>query len=293
MKNTTATISCFARAYHRLVNAHPVFDDTAARALLGEQFDAIAQNISAGVRYFLPDFTGTPEAGLRLVVDEQLAPSVLARSAFCEQKLAASDCGQYVIFASGYDTFAIRNADAPLPVFELDLPKLLSDKQRRIDRAGLKTCAVYIPCDLSGDEWEEKLLTGGFRPKAKSFGSLLGISYYLKESELAALLCSVAKLMLPGSLLCMDYPSAEESRSATVNRELAFEAGEPMQASYRPERMQKLLSDCGFAVLEHLSPEQMTRQFFAEHNSAAPELPMRAPDGVRYILAEKSERHTN
>lgn len=292
MKNTTAMVSCFARAYHRLSNVHPVFDDTAARALLGEEFDAIAQSMSAGTSYFLPGFAGLPEEALRLIVDGQLAPSVLARSAFCEQKLAASDCGQYVIFASGYDTFAIRNAEASLPVFELDLPELLSDKQRRINRAGLRTCAVYIPCDLSRHEWEEKLLAGGFFPKVKTFAGLLGISYYLKETEFGSLINSAAKLMPPGSLLCMDYPSAEGSRSAAVNRELALEAGEPMQASYRPEQVQKLLSDCGFAILEHLSPEQMTAQFFSEHNSAAPELPMRAPDGVRYILAAKSERHT-
>lgn len=94
-------------------------------------------------------FAGTPEAGLRRIVDGQLAPSVLARSALCERALEAAGCRQYVLFAAGYDTFAIWNPDTPLAVFELDLPELLRDKRQRIARAGLRSCAVDVPCDLA------------------------------------------------------------------------------------------------------------------------------------------------
>ena len=114
MNNMTALVSCFARACHRRANAVPVFDDTAAKALLGENFRQIAQNMQKGAAFFLPGFIGTPEEALCRIVDGQLAPSVLARSAFCEGALAretAQGCRQYVILAAGYDTFAIRNKD--------------------------------------------------------------------------------------------------------------------------------------------------------------------------------------
>lgn len=290
MKNTTAMVSCFARAYHRNANAYPVFDDTAAQPILGEEYRQIAQSMAEGAGFFLPEFKGTPEECLRLIVDRQLAPSVLARSAFCEEALkgeAAAGCGQYVIFAAGYDTFAIRSHDEPISVFELDMPDVQSDKRLRIARAGLRSSAVYIPCDLADPSWTEKLEAGGYRLNEKAFCGMLGISYYLRRSEFKSMLDSAGKIMAAGSMLCLDYPSAEEGRAASVNRALAREAGEQMQASYSSHEMEELLTGSGFIVREHLSPQDMTRRLFSEHNRLDPENRMAAPEGVRYILAAR------
>ena len=68
MDHLTAKVSCFARAYHRRTNVVPVFDDTAAEALLGEDFPQIAQSMKDGAVFFLPGFTGTPEEALRRIV---------------------------------------------------------------------------------------------------------------------------------------------------------------------------------------------------------------------------------
>jgi len=49
---------------------------------------------------------------------------VLGRSAYCENALEKEKrlgCSQYVLFASGYDTFAIRNRDDSLAMYELDI----------------------------------------------------------------------------------------------------------------------------------------------------------------------------
>lgn len=288
MENTTAKMSCFARAYHRRHNRCPVFHDTAAEALLGAEYAQIAQTLSAGARFFLPEFAGTPEAGLRRIVDGQLAPPVLARSALCEAALAqaaAVGCRQYVLFAAGYDTFAIRSQDPALTVFELDLPELLRDKRQRIAQAALHSCAVDVPCDLTTPLWTEALTAHGYDPEARSFGSMLGLSYYLREADLRALLTAAASTMSVGSLLCLDYPTGGESRSAVITRALAEAAGEPMQASYAPREMRALLASCGFTVREELTAGEMTQRFFAAHNRATPELPMAAPEGVQYLLA--------
>ena len=69
-----------------------------------------------------------------MIVDKQLSPSVLGRSAFCEDKLKAcvtNGCRQYVVFAAGYDTFSLRNSDESLTVFELDYPQMIEDTTRR------------------------------------------------------------------------------------------------------------------------------------------------------------------
>ena len=290
MENLTAKMSCFARAFHRRANACPVFDDTAAEVLLGSDYTEIARNLSAGAGYFLPGFAGTPEEGLRAIVDGQLAPPVLARSAYCETALAeeiAAGCEQYLLLAAGYDTFAIRHADTVLSVFELDLSEMLRDKRQRAERAGLRSCAVYVPCDLAEPGWVGRLTESGFAAEKKSFAALLGISYYLRKEDFRALLRAAGQVMASGSVVCLDYPSAEESRSAAVTSALAQAAGEPMRARYSPEEMRLLLESTGFSVVEHLSPEEMTRRFFAEHNQSAPEHPMKAPEGVRYILARR------
>lgn len=87
MDNMTAKVSCFARAYHHKQNTIHIFDDSVAAAILMDDYDEIAMNMTAGVNFFMPDFKGTKEEGLRLIVDKQLSPSVLARSAYCEGKL--------------------------------------------------------------------------------------------------------------------------------------------------------------------------------------------------------------
>ncbi len=290
MDHLTAKVSCFARAYHRRANAVPVFDDTAAEALLGEDFPQIAQSMKDGAAFFLPGFTGTPEEALRRIVDGQLAPSVLARSAYCEDALAREidrGCRQYVIFAAGYDTFALRSGEKTLSVFELDLPEMVNDKRTRIERSTLPYRAVSIPCDLSESTWPKKLLSGGYRSGETAFCSMLGISYYLSEPDFRALLCTAAQITAAGSVLCLDYPADEERQSADVNRALAQGAGEAMKARYTPRAMEALLHESGWLIREHLSASEMTERFFSAHNQNTPEHPMAAPDGVRYILAER------
>lgn len=288
MEHTTAKMSCFARAYHSRHSPCPVFDDTAAEALLGADFAQIAQTLSAGMDFFLPEFAGAPEAGLRRIVDGQLAPSVLARSALCERALAEAGCRQYVLFAAGYDTFAIRNPDTALAVFELDRPELLRDKRQRIARAGLRSCAVDVPCDLAAPRWTDTLTARGYDPGARTFGSMLGLSYYLRKADFRALLTGAAGVMSAGSTLCLDYPTAGEGRSAAVNRALAEAAGERMLSRYTPQEMRALLTSCGFAVRAEWDAEAMTQRFFAAHNRAAQDLPMAAPAGVQYLLAVRA-----
>ena len=72
MDHLTAKVSCFARAYHRRTNAVPVFDDTAAEALLGEDFPQIAQSMKDGAAFFLPGFTGTPEERVAIIMRPRL-----------------------------------------------------------------------------------------------------------------------------------------------------------------------------------------------------------------------------
>lgn len=290
MDNTTAKVSCFARAYHFENNKTHIFADSMAARLLGDDYDRIAQSMTKGIDFFLPGFEGTKEDGLRLIVDKQLSPSVLGRSAYSEKKYLdqkSSGCGQYLIFASGYDTFSLRNEDTATRVFELDLPDLLDDKRRRIGNAGLKTTAKYVPCDLSDKSWVGRLLETGYKLSEKAYGSLLGISYYLEKDEWKKLIELLADIMPAGSAICFDFPSTDESKETKVNKTLASGAGEQMKARYSFAEMEANLSACGFFVTEHLGAEEMTEQYFAEYNKNTPTNPLVAPVGVDYMFAVK------
>jgi methyltransferase (TIGR00027 family) len=292
MENITAKVSCFARAYHYKNSTSPIFADTAAETLLGQDYDRIAESMTQGVGFFLPGFNGSPEEGLRLIVDRQLSPSVLGRSAYCERMLENEirlGCRQYVIFASGYDTFAIRNSNAALSVYEIDLPEVLADKQRRIEKAGLESRVVYVPCDLSETSWKDQLTDSGFRRDQKSFGSLLGISYYLGKDEFRSLLEMLGGTMSEGSAICFDYQSREESPETATNQALAQGAGEQMKAQYDAQEMEALLEECGFLVYEHLDHTEMTNQYFSDYNHRNPEHSMKAPMGVCYVLAVRKK----
>ena len=292
MENITAKVSCFARAYHTRNNTTHIFADTAVGLLLGEDYDRIVQSMTQGVGFFLTGFKGTTEEALRLIVDRQLSPSVLGRSAYCERMLENEvrlGCRQYVIFASGYDTFAIRNGNAALSVYELDLPEVLADKEQRIENAGLTSRAIYVPCDLSDSSWKDQLINSGYRHDQKSFGSLLGISYYLGKDEFRSLLATWGGMICEGSAICFDYQSREDSPEMTTNQALAQGAGERMKARYDGREMEALLAECGFLVYEPLDHVEMTRQYFSDYNQRNPEHSMKAPAGVCYILAVRKK----
>ena len=293
MDNMTALVSAFARAYHYRNSDEWVFADNLAQAMLTEaEYDAIAQNMSDGIAFFAPGFQGTKADALRLIVERQLAPSVLARSAFCERAIDSAvriGCGQVAVFACGYDTFALRCRNAALAVFELDRPEMIADRQARIERGGLApACRVAsVGCDLSKPSWRGKLVAAGFDPEKCAFGSLLGLSYYLAREDFTGLVGGIASLWREGSSICFDYPMEAGGAETRRNRALAAAAGEAMKARYDYRELEALLSDAGFLIYEHMDAGEATEAFFDAYNRRYPDHAMAAPEGVGYCLAVK------
>lgn len=290
MDHMTAKVSCFARAYHYDNNDVHIFSDAFAKQLLGDDYKQIARSMIEGIGFFFPNFQGGTDEGLRLIVDLQLSPSVLGRSAYCEMMMAKEKklgCTQYILFASGFDTLAIRNKDSHLTIFELDLPDMVTDKKKRMDQAGLQSNAITIPCNLLDSSWKEQLIANGYDREKKSFGSLLGISYYFTQNDFYHLLKQISDMMCQGSAICFDYPEKDDSKETCINQALAKEANEAMQAQYSYVDIERLLEKCGFLIYEHLDYYEMTSQYFSHYNEAHPEHQMSAPKGVCYVCAVK------
>ncbi|MDO4493714.1 MAG: class I SAM-dependent methyltransferase [Clostridia bacterium] len=289
MDNTTALVSCFARAYHAAHGAR-VFSDPTAKALLGADCGKIAAHMTAGIPYFLGEFRGTPEEGLCRIVHERLAPAVLARSAFflaaaeTERRLGLK---QVLLLGAGYDGFGMRAESEGLSVFALDRAETLRDVAARCDAAGLENRAVPVPCDLGCGGWDKRLRGKGFRSGQKSLAAGLGLCHYLGKEAFAALVMTLGNLLCAGSALVFDVPTdAESERDATL-RDLAAAAGEPMRARYSERELTRILSAGGFALYEWADADALTKRFFKEHNADAPDNAMRVPAGTACILAVK------
>ena len=153
-----------------------------------------------------------------------------------------------------------------------------------IERSGIeeKAAVEYVPCELADAEWKTLLRGAGFKAEDKSFGSLLGLSYYLDRDSFRGLLRSISDLWSDGSAICFDYQTPDGSGETRRNEQLAGAAGESMKAKYTAAEIEKMLADCGFLIYEQLDDEEMTKRHFAPCRDD-----MRAPKGVNYILAVK------
>lgn len=172
MNNMTALVSCFARYYHTKTDEAKIFDDPLAGEILSEdEKNAIAENMKNGIAFFDPNYSGGDPLGR--VMNGFIAPSVIARSAFCERHMENEirlGARQYVIAAAGYDTSGYK-IDRDIKVFELDRPEMIEDKVRRIDEAEIDRENInYVGCDL-GKGFIPALLNAGYALRRGHFSA--------------------------------------------------------------------------------------------------------------------------
>ena len=288
----TARVSAFARAMHARNRDQVYLDPLAEKLLSPSEMQEIASSMSQGIGFFCPGFQGTPEEGLRWIVEHQLAPSPLGRAAFAESALEQSGARQYLILAAGLDSFGLRLPDwaRDMEIFELDLPGPSRDKRARIAAAGLTVPENLhlLEGDLSDANWMDALRTHpAFDPERISFCSLLGIVYYLKPEDFRTLLRQLAKVLPAGSRIAMDYPARDASAQFDRQSALARGAGEAMQAAYTRQEMEKLLQSAGFRVERDMNPAEITEAYFVPYNRRNPDHPINAAENVNYCLAER------
>ena len=226
-----------------------------------------------------------------MVVDNQLSPLVLGRSVFCENALLNSiriGYTQYLIFASGYDTFAYRNNIKNLKVFEIDRREMIEDKIRRLKQNKLDYSKVnFIECDFTNKDWINNIVNSNYDKEQISFSSLLGISYYLTKEEFCNMLKSISNILCSGSSIVFDYPTYEDSNEAKINEKLASRANEQMKSKYSYKEIENILSDNGLLIYEHLDNKEMTNIYFEKYNTLNSNSKIIAPKGVCYCLAVK------
>jgi len=293
----TAIVSAFGRAYHALYEEPKIFNDYLVRQLIqDEEFNNISKHMAEGIKFFNSDqaYQGTDEkSALEWVIQNQIAPTPLARSRYAEDMLEnAIKLGvkQYVILGAGFDTFVFRRPELlnETRVFEVDYPATQELKLNRIDALEWeKNASVkYVPVDFSENNFKEALLDSGYNPNELSFFSWLGVTYYLNREEICNIFKDITSIAPQGSAIVFDYPDADvfnpEKTSKRVQAMvgMAKMSGEPMKTGYEYVDLESDLEKSGLLIYEHLSPTEIEERYFKGRNDY-----YHAFENINYALA--------
>lgn len=291
-KNITALVSCFARCYHFKNNKFRIYSDNYAEKILStEEYALISSNMVKGINFFNSNFSGTDEEALKYIVNNQLSPSVLGRSAFCEKMLNQElrlGCKQYLIFASGYDTSGYKYSDSNISIFEIDKKEMIENKKKRIQNSNISNKNInYIITDFTDRNWIKSIIKSKYKSNERSFSSLLGISYYLSCTDFNNMIKEISNVITDGSSIVFDYPTINGSNNTDKNEQLALGANEEMKSKYSYADIEKILSANGLLIYEHLNDKEITKKYFYDYNTLNPQNRIIAPQGVAYCFAVK------
>ena len=287
-KNMTALVSAFARIYHIKNSNIKIYNDMYAEKIITEdEYNEISTNMKNGISFFNPNYKGTDP--LKWVVNNNLAPSVLARSIFNEYHLLNEiklGLKQYIILASGYDTSAFQ-VNNKLKIFELDKKEMIEDKLNRINNAKLDiTNITYIKTDFNKD-WINDLISSNYKKDEKTFCSMLGLSYYLDKDTFKNTIKELSNIIPKGSTILFDYPNTLETKKEKLNQQLAACANEEMKSIYSYEDIENIAEDSNMLIYEHLNNNDIDNTYFYDYNTLNPNDKIIAPIGVSYVMLAK------
>ena len=287
-KNMTALISAFARIYHIKNSNVKIYNDNFAEKIISKkELDEISKNMKNGISFFNPDYKG--DEPLKWIVNNNLAPSVLARSIFNEKHLLNEiklGVKQYVILASGYDTSAFKFNDK-LKVFELDKKEMISDKLNRIQKSEIDTRNItYIKTDFNKN-WINDLINTNYNCNEKTFCSLLGISYYLDKDVFKDTIKTLSDVIPKKSVMLFDYPNNFDTNKEKIRRQLAKGANEEMKSIYSYKDIENISEEANMLVHEHLNHNDIDNTYFYDYNTLNPNDKIMAPKGVSYVILVK------
>jgi methyltransferase (TIGR00027 family) len=257
-------------------------DSTAVRVALWRalhvQVDALPHVLEdeIGLRLVAPDDGWRSRPDMNPQWTRGFRASIVARARFIEDRVveqAGRGVGQYVILGAGLDTFAQRRPEvcSRLRVYEVDRPGAQAWKRQRLIELGfgIPDWLRLVPVDFeAGASWWERLLAAGFDIRRPAFVASTGVSMYLTQEAIAAMLGQIAGLA-PGSMLAMTFLlppellEPEDRPGFEMARKGAAAAGTPFISLFAPPEIQALARAAGFKEARHVSGASLAQRYFA------------------------------
>lgn len=191
------------------------------------------------------------------------------------QQAAADGIGQVVNLGAGYDTraYRYRKAMPNVKFYEIDLPEMVAEKKRRLDKVLRYTPRYvgFVPVDFNKQSIPNELRKAGYDPGVKTLFIWEGVTMYISGQAVDSTLKFIATQSAPESSVVYDYmPLAIIQGDFTEHadmRGLAFWVryrGEPFTfgipegegAAYVEARGLEVLSDIG---AEDMGARYLTR----------------------------------
>ena len=192
----------------------------------------------------------------------------------------AAGARQVVILGAGFDSRAYRFADrlAGIPTFEVDHPVTAAVKRARVQRilGRLPRHIRYVDADLSvAGELEKRLATAGFGHGLRTLVIWSGVTPYIPEDGVDAVLRWLARAAAPGSSIVFDYAYREAVEGtgffygAPQLRRRVAEGGEPLRFGIDRECMPGFLGARGLELVSDLGPDQLERRYLVRRGRLA------------------------
>jgi methyltransferase (TIGR00027 family) len=266
----TAMLAALARGLLRMEAAPPwVLDDALALVLIGPAW----QDLLARIGGLFP-----------AAVTIEIAAGACARARYAEDRLTSGGFSQYVILGAGLDSFAWRRPDLlrSVRVFEVDHPATQAWKLGRVAELGLplSDSQVFVPADFETEPLRQALDTAGFGWDSPALFSWTGVAPYLTAQAIESTLRTIAGAAA-GSQVVLSY-RAEDSVLDDIGQQftriylpVAASLGEPVQPGWPVTEIERLVSQCGLAVVDHPARADLQQRYFAGRT-----------DGLRPYTAE-------
>lgn len=301
MESSTAKFCAFARAYHSKQVKNKIFDDYLAYDLIGqEEYEKIYQFI---IQYLIEEKLEIGEVRTEEIIGDligrNIAPIPLSRIRFAEEKLKDfveknGEC-QYVICGAGFDTFAFRNQNPKIQIYELDHPNTQEYKLNRLKELNweVPSNVHFAPINFEKESIEEVLNNHGFNENKKTFFSILGVTYYLSLPVFSNSISHISSLCSEGSMVVFDYPDQTmlDMNSPKRIRELSEftkSLGEEMKGGFSFDEIKDVLHKDNFIIDTYMSPQQIQETFFEKRKDK-----YKAFENVHFILANYKQEEIN
>lgn len=285
-ESITAKMCAYVRAQHSNFSRQKIYDDYLAFDLLGRDEYEEMELLLAGAE---DEVKHRPKAAERLI-----APIILPRIRYAEELLLSmakeNETIQYVICGAGIDSFAFRNANPNIRIFELDHPNTQAYKLKRIKELGwiVPQNMAFVPIDFEKQQISDRLQESGFDGHMKTVFAILGVAYYLDFATLENTVENIGKVAAEGSVLVMDYPAWEgfqERDTPDKIRELkqvTSDMGEQMTEGLKNTELIQMLKRHAFTVTEELSPSQIQKEYFRKRTDN-----LEAFEHIHFLTAKK------
>lgn len=190
-----------------------------------------------------------------------------ARTRFFDDAVTeALDAGvrQVVVMAAGYDSRAWRLARPGVTFFEVDHPATQHDKRRRAPVGG----PCYVPVEFGTDSVADALIAAGYRIDEPAVFTVEGVTMYLTEPQVRALLTTLRGLGAAGSRLAVNFGLGVEAADSAASRMGARAARLHFLASgehitYRPSipLAEAVLAEAGWTAGPACTAPELVRRY--------------------------------